>query len=150
MKSNRRRKFAPKQTPQDRAATPLILIVEDNDDTRQLWIDYLAFRGFRVVGVPNGVAAVDEALDILPDIIVMDLALPQLDGWEATRRIKRHPRTAHIPIVACTADAFPASAERALVAGCDGYVVKPCLPDDLVAVLRNMLGESPGRQRRRA
>jgi two-component system cell cycle response regulator DivK len=149
MKSNRRRKPAPKPRLEG-AAPPLVLIVEDNDDTRLLWIDYLIFRGFRVVGVPNGIAAVDEALDILPDVIVMDLALPQLDGWEATRRIKRHPRTAHIPIVACTADAFPASAERALVAGCDGYVVKPCLPDDLVAVILNMVGRSQDGQRKRA
>ena len=137
-----RRKMArsrqPPKSPGDGRAG-LILVVEDDTDTRELYVDYLTYFGFRVVAVPDGVSAVAEASDLLPDLIVMDLALPYLDGWDATRQLKSQPRTARIPIVACTADAYPASAERALVAGCDVYLVKPCTPEELLKEIRRVL-----------
>jgi len=76
-----------------------------------------------------------------PDLIVMDLSLPRLGGWEATRRLKGNSSTTHIPVLACTAHAFGSAVERALVAGCDAYLVKPCLPEDLTREVRRLLSE---------
>jgi len=76
-----------------------------------------------------------------PDLIVMDLSLPRLGGWEATRRLKANSSTTHIPVLACTAHAFGSAVERALVAGCDAYLVKPCLPEDLTREVRRLLSE---------
>jgi CheY-like chemotaxis protein len=76
----------------------------------------------------------------MPDIILMDLALPRMDGWEATRRLKSDDRTRHIPIVALTGHALAGHAEGARQAGCDSFVTKPCLPDALVAEIKRMLG----------
>jgi CheY-like chemotaxis protein len=76
----------------------------------------------------------------MPDIIVMDLSLPGLDGWEATRRLKSDGRTKNTPVVALTGHAFTGSQKSAKDAGCDGYISKPCLPADLVAEIRRVLG----------
>jgi len=76
----------------------------------------------------------------MPDIILMDLALPKMDGWEATRRLKEAENTRHIPIVALTGHALAGHAEGARQAGCDSFVTKPCLPDALVAEIKRMLG----------
>ena len=75
-----------------------------------------------------------------PDLILMDLSLPGMDGWEATRRLKADERTSHIPIVALTGHALAGASEGAKKAGCDSFVTKPCLPDDLVVEVRRMLG----------
>jgi CheY-like chemotaxis protein len=75
----------------------------------------------------------------MPDIILMDLALPRMDGWEATRRLKEDERTRHIPVVALTGHALAASADSAAKAGCDAFVTKPCLPDALVAEITKIL-----------
>jgi two-component system cell cycle response regulator DivK len=82
----------------------------------------------------------------LPDIILMDLALPKMDGWEATRRLKTDERTKHIPIVALTGHALAGYAEGARQAGCDAFVTKPCLPDALVAEIQRMLASRGPRQ----
>jgi CheY-like chemotaxis protein len=87
---------------------------------------------------------------LLPDIILMDLALPKMDGWEATRQLKSDPRTSHIPIVALTGHALAGHAERAKKAGCDAFVTKPCLPDALVAEIQKMLAAQRGDGDRRA
>jgi two-component system, cell cycle response regulator DivK len=79
----------------------------------------------------------------MPDIILMDLALPKMDGWQATRRLKDDERTKHIPVVALTGHALGAHAEEAKQAGCDSFVTKPCLPDALVAEIQRMLGPQP-------
>jgi CheY-like chemotaxis protein len=120
---------------------PLVLVVEDYQDAREMYAAYLQFSGFRVAEATNGIEAIERTLELMPDIILMDLALPRMDGWEATRRLKMDERTRHIPIVALTGHALAGHAEGARQAGCDSFVTKPCLPDALVAEIQRMLGE---------
>jgi len=117
----------------------LVLVVEDYQDAREMYAAYLQFSGFRVAEATNGFEAIEQALELRPDIILMDLALPKMDGWEATRRLKSDDRTKHIPIVALTGHALAGHAEGARQAGCDAFVTKPCLPDALVAEIHRML-----------
>jgi two-component system cell cycle response regulator DivK len=119
----------------------LVLVVEDYQDAREMYAAYLQFSGYRVAEATNGEEAIEKTLELLPDIILMDLALPKMDGWEATRRLKSDERTKHIPIVALTGHALAGHAEGARQAGCDSFVTKPCLPDALVAEIRKMLPE---------
>ena len=118
---------------------PLVLVVEDYQDAREMYTAYLQFSGFDVAEAGNGLEAVEKAQELLPDIVLMDLALPRMDGWEATRRLKNDPRTRHIPIVALTGHALAGHAEGAREAGCDAFVTKPCLPDALVAEIKRLL-----------
>lgn len=118
---------------------PLVLVVEDYQDAREMYAAYLQFSGYRVAEATNGLEAIEQAHALLPDIILMDLALPKMDGWEATRRLKMDDATRHIPIVALTGHALAGHAEGARQAGCDSFVTKPCLPDALVAEIKRML-----------
>jgi CheY-like chemotaxis protein len=118
---------------------PLVLVVEDYQDAREMYSEYLRFSGFDVIEASNGVEAIEKAAREVPDIILMDLALPRMDGWEATRRLKADPSTRDIPIVALTGHALAGYAESAQQAGCDSFVTKPCLPDALVAEIQRML-----------
>lgn len=118
----------------------LVLVVEDYQDAREMYTAYLQFSGYRVAEATNGLEAIEKTLELMPDIILMDLALPKMDGWEATRRLKSDDRTKHIPIVALTGHALAGYAEGARQAGCDSFVTKPCLPDALVAEIQRMLG----------
>lgn len=120
-------------------ADALVLVVEDYQDAREMYSAYLQFSGYRVAEATNGLEAIEKALELMPDIILMDLALPKIDGWEATKRLKSDDRTKHIPIVALTGHALAGFAEGAREAGCDAFVTKPCLPDALVAEIRRML-----------
>jgi len=119
---------------------PLILVVDDYQDAREMYAEYLQFSGFRVAEAKNGNEAVEQALALKPDLILMDLSLPGMDGWEATRRLKADDTTKHIPIVALTGHALAGASEGARKAGCDSFVTKRCLPDDLVVEVRRMLG----------
>jgi two-component system cell cycle response regulator DivK len=118
---------------------PLVLVVEDYVDAREMYAAYLRFAGFRVAEATDGAEAIERTLELQPDIILMDLALPRMDGWEATRRLKIDQRTRRIPIVALTGHALPGHAAGARHAGCDAFVTKPCLPDALVAEIRRVL-----------
>jgi len=118
---------------------PLILVVDDYQDAREMYAEYLQFSGFRVAEAKNGNEAVEQAFALRPDLILMDLSLPGMDGWEATRRLKSDDATRHIPIVALTGHALAGASEGARKAGCDSFVTKPCLPDDLVVEVRRML-----------
>ena len=118
---------------------PLVLVVEDYQDAREMYAAYLQFSGYRVAEATNGLEAIEQANALMPDIILMDLALPKMDGWEATRRLKLQESTRHIPIVALTGHALAGHAEGARQAGCDSFVTKPCLPDALVAEIKRML-----------
>lgn len=120
---------------------PLVLVVEDYQDAREMYAAYLQFSGFEVAEAGNGVEAIEKTRELLPDIVLMDLALPRLDGWEATRRLKNDERTRHIPIVALTGHALAGHAEGARDAGCDAFVTKPCLPDALVAEIKRLLDQ---------
>ncbi len=121
------------------APPPLVLIVDDVEHGREICSEYLAFRGFRVATAADGQEALDKAFELLPDVILMDLSLPKIDGWEATRRLKSDERTRDIPIVALTAHALASAHEKAMEAGCDSVVTKPCLPRDLEAEVRRQL-----------
>lgn len=123
------------------ALPPLVLIVDDVDHGREIYSEYLEFRGFRVATAADGEEALDKAFDLLPDVILMDLSLPKLDGWEATKRLKNDPRTREIPVVALTAHALASAHDRAKEAGCDVVVTKPCLPRDLEAEVRRQIEE---------
>jgi CheY-like chemotaxis protein len=121
-----------------------VLVVEDYQDAREMYAAYLSFSGYRVAEATNGVEAIEKAVELQPDIILMDLALPRMDGWEATRRLKLDERTRQIPIVALTGHALAGHAEGARLAGCDSFVTKPCLPDALVAEIQRMLSNRKG------
>ena len=117
----------------------LVLLVDDYPDNRDIYVQFLTYSGLRVEEAENGHEALEKAFALLPDVIVMDLSLPGLDGWEATRRLKADETTKHIPIVALTGHALAGASEGARKAGCDSFVTKPCLPDDLVVEVRRML-----------
>jgi two-component system, cell cycle response regulator DivK len=118
---------------------PLVLIVDDVQDNRTVYVLFLKFSGYRVAEAENGVEALRQAESLMPDVIVMDLSLPVMDGWEATRRLKRDPRTKKIPVVVLTGHALPEHAQAARDAGCDLVITKPCLPDQLMDAIRRIL-----------
>ena len=122
-----------------KASRPRVLLVDDYPDAREMYSEYLEFCGFDVVEAANGIEALERAADAAPDIILMDLSLPVMDGWEATRRLKADKRTASIPVVALTGHALAGISEGARNAGCDAFVTKPCLPEDLVKEIRKVL-----------
>ena len=104
---------------------PKVLYVEDNDDNAYMMRGRLTRVGFEVVVATDGEQAVAMATTEAPDLILMDLRLPGIDGWEATRRIKAAPATKHIPVIALSAHAMAGDRERTLAAGCDDYDTKP-------------------------
>jgi CheY-like chemotaxis protein len=118
---------------------PLILIVEDFDDAREMYRDYLEFAAFRVETARDGHEAIEKARRLRPDLVLMDLSLPGIDGWEATRLLKSDPATKDILVVALSAHALATEGERARMAGCDGFIAKPCLPPDLVEEISKYL-----------
>jgi CheY-like chemotaxis protein len=128
---------------------PLILLAEDFEDARELYRDYLEFSGFSVLTANNGREAIEQAETVQPDIILMDASMPVLDGWQATRELKANPATQHIPVVALTAHAFDDARREAKEVGCDGFVTKPCLPDDLVTKIRSFLGPGKGESKKK-
>jgi CheY-like chemotaxis protein len=123
-----------------------VLVVDDFDDAREMYAEYLEFVGFEVDTAKNGAEAVEKAQDGEPDIILMDLSLPIMDGWEATRLIKQDARTRDIPVMALTGHVLAGNAEHAREAGADEFVAKPCLPQDLENKIRNMLKPSKARR----
>jgi CheY-like chemotaxis protein len=127
----------------------LVLVVDDFDDSRELYAQYFAFSGFRVAQASNGAEALEKAAECAPDVILMDLSLPGMDGWEATRRLKADPRTADIPVIALTGHALTGFRESAKSAGCDAFVTKPCLPDALLHKVRRLLAAPKSKSSRR-
>ena len=125
--------------PQQTDQAPLVLVVDDVAHGREIFAEYLEFRGFRVATAADGLEALDKAFELLPDVILMDLSLPELDGWEATKRLKSDDRTRTIPVIALTAHALASAHDKAKAAGCDSVVTKPCVPKDLEAEVRRQL-----------
>lgn len=121
-------------------SAPLVLIVDDFEDNRAMYVEYLQFQGFRVAEAVNGEEAIARTLELMPVVVVMDLSLPVMDGWEATRRLKANPKTKDVVIIALTGHAEAAHAKKARDAGCDDFVAKPCLPEQLVAKVREHVG----------
>lgn len=135
----------------DPSSRPLVLLVEDYDDAREMYRDYLEFAGFAVETARDGREALEKARELMPDLVLMDLSLPGIDGWEATSRLKADPETRHLTIVALSAHALATEGERARRAGCDGFIAKPCLPPELVEQIASYLKVQPqGPIRRRA
>jgi CheY-like chemotaxis protein len=127
---------------------PIVLLAEDFEDARELYREYLEYSGFSVETATNGREAIDKAVALQPDLILMDASMPILDGWQATRALKADPRTRAIPILALTAHALEDAKQEAREAGCDGFITKPFLPDDLVTEVRATL-EAAGRLKAR-
>jgi two-component system, cell cycle response regulator DivK len=138
-----------KGKPEQSGDKPCVMVVDDYPDAREMYSEYLEYCGFEVVQAANGMEALQRALETQPDIILMDLSLPVMDGWEATRRLKADKRTERIPVVALTGHALAGISEGAKKAGCDAFVTKPCLPEDLVKEIRRVLDESKAAKKTR-
>jgi two-component system, cell cycle response regulator DivK len=102
-----------------------ILVIEDDEMNMDMITQRLELRGYRVLGAVDGLDGIDLAREELPDLILMDVNLPEIDGWETTRRLKAEPATRQIPVVALTAHAMVRDRDKALQAGCDDYETKP-------------------------
>ena len=122
-----------------------LLYIEDNEDNLYmltLWFDVLG--GYEIVSAPDGAAGIAMAAAELPDLILMDLNLPEIDGWEATRRLKADPATCGIPIIALTAHAMAGDREKAIATGCDDFETKPVEFDRLLAKIERVLAAKEG------
>jgi two-component system, cell cycle response regulator DivK len=127
------------QPQRQRRDAVLVLIVDDSLHTRDLYSEFLTFRGMGVVSAPDGGSALVMARALRPDVIVMDLAMPGIDGITVTRHLKAHPRTRGIPVVILTGFGYRAIEQGALEVGADLFLTKPCLPEDLEHELRRLI-----------
>lgn len=118
-----------------------VLLVEDNEDNLIVYRTILDHVGYRVIEARDGEEGVARAGSDLPSLILMDVSLPRMDGWEATRRIKGDPATRHIPIIAVTAHALDDDREKAIEVGCDGYLAKPVAPRRVVEEVERFIGK---------
>lgn len=117
-----------------------ILVVEDTEDNRQILRDLLGMAGYEMVEARDGAEGVAKATEHRPDLILMDIQMPVMDGYEATRRIRANPELKSIPIVAVTSYALSGDEEKTRAAGCDGYIAKPYSPRQMLAKVREILG----------
>ncbi|HVB38795.1 MAG TPA: response regulator [Vicinamibacterales bacterium] len=130
-------------TPEDAAAVPeekrapLVLVVDDDEAIREWVVEGLAMSGFRVAESHDGADALAKAVDLGPDVVLTDLQLPVLDGWELITRLKHHPRTSHTRFIAMTGFSLDGAARhRARECGCDAFLAKPCLPETIALEVR--------------
>lgn len=121
-------------------AARTVLLVEDNEDNRTVYRTILEHYGYKVMEARNGEDGVRMAREQRPDLILMDISIPVIDGWEATRILKADPKTNDIPIIALTAHALATDRAKAAEVGCDGYLAKPCEPRRVVAEVERFLG----------
>jgi CheY-like chemotaxis protein len=119
-----------------------VLLVEDNEDNRIVYSTILRHFGYHVSEALNGEEGIAKARAERPDLILMDISIPIIDGWEATQVLKHDPATKNIPIIALTAHALASDREKAMEVGCDGYLAKPCEPRAVVAEVQRFLGRS--------
>ncbi len=119
--------------------TVRVLVVDDYEDNRAMYAEYLRYCGFEVEEADSGLTALDAAFAQTPSVIVMDLSMAGMDGWEATRRLKADERTRHVPVIALTGHALRHTDDEARASGCDAFLAKPCLPEDLEAKVRSVL-----------
>jgi len=120
-----------------------ILVVEDNQDNREMVVKVLKFNGYQVVEAVDGEEAIEKAKGEDPDLILLDIFLPKMDGYEATRRLKGDTSLRNIPIIALTAHAMKGSMEEALAVGCDGYISKPIDVRELPKQIQHFLKPRP-------
>ena len=132
-----------RRTKRQRGPAPLVLVIDDNADTRDIYETYLTYVGFRVATAVNGKVGIEAARALKPSLIVMDLTMPVFDGWSAIRFLKADSELRVVPIIAVSGHAMKGADRLAMEAGCDRYMTKPCLPQDLVAAIRELLGRRP-------
>ena len=137
----RRRPMASRRRPD------VVLIVDDSVDTRELYAEYFRHRGMVAITAPDGDAGIDIAVQARPDVIVMDLAMPRVNGISAAHHLKHDPRTRKTPIILLTGYGFRAIHDGALEMGVDVFLTKPCLPEDLEAHLRRLLDQREAARR---
>lgn len=126
--------MAPRSTPASISAS--VLIVDDSADTREMYESALAYAGFRVLQADNGADALSRAADALPDVIVTDLSIPRIDGFELLARVRMDPRTQRIPVIVLSGWADTDASQRAIAAGAAAFLLKPCSPQSLIAEVR--------------
>ena len=119
-----------------------ILVIEDNEDNRQIIRDLLDSLGYELIEAVDGEQGVAMAQSHRPDLILMDIQLPEMDGYEATRRIRAVPELKAVPVIAVTSYALSGDEAKARDAGCDGYVAKPFSPRELLAKIREFLADA--------
>jgi two-component system, cell cycle response regulator DivK len=137
---------AARQTSQ-RARPPSVLIADDVSDTREMYVLYFSNHGYKVYTATDGHCAMAVAAERRPDVIVMDLSMPGIDGISATRRLRRDARLRHIPIIILTAYPMRAAQDGVLESGADAFLTKPCLPEELEQHVRQLLDSKPPRDR---
>ena len=125
------------ESPPDSA--PLILVIDDVEDNRDVYTQFLTHQGWRVATAVDGEDGLTKAAAVQPSVIILDLGLPRMDGWEVALRLRNTPATSEIPIIALTGHVTRESRQRALTAGVNEFCAKPCLPMDLIAAIRRNL-----------
>ena len=128
--------------PRMMAEAPTVLLIEDNDDNLRIYSTILTYAGYRVLEATDGEAGLASARTAQPDLILMDVSIPKIDGWEATRILKADPATSSIPVIALTAHALASDRERADQIGFDGYISKPAEPRLVLAEVERRLGKA--------
>ncbi len=123
----------------DRDSLPKILVVEDNRDNREMVVKALRFNGYKVIEAVDGEESIEKARTEKPDLILLDIYLPKIDGYEVTKRLKRDKDLRNIPVIALTAQAMKGHREEALAAGCDGYIAKPINVRELPMQIQHFL-----------
>jgi CheY-like chemotaxis protein len=121
-----------------------VLLVEDNEDNRIIYSTVLRHLGYHVVEALDGMQAIELARSVKPDIVLMDISIPEIDGWEATRILRQDPLTKDLPIIALTAHALADDRERATAIGFTSYLAKPIEPRAVVAEVRRWIGAGTG------
>jgi CheY-like chemotaxis protein len=120
-------------------AAKTVLLVEDNEDNRIIYSSFLRYAGYQVAEAITGPEGIELARELSPDLILMDISIPLIDGWEATRILKSDPATSSIPIIAVTAHALAADRAKAAEVGCDDYLATPATPQAVLGVVRRFL-----------
>lgn len=141
MKSRRTNTSALARSGKEKAKK-LVMVVDDNEDGREMYSEYLAFHGYQVTMAANGQQALEKVQKRVPDIILMDLSMPGLDGLEATRRLRALDQMRDVPVVALSGHVLGDFYGKAMAAGFDEFLPKPCLPDELLRFVRRMLGDA--------
>jgi CheY-like chemotaxis protein len=116
--------------------SPSVLIIDDSADTRDMYEYALAYAGFNVLQADNGANGLSRAIDALPDVIVTDLSIPGIDGFELLTRVRANPRTERIPVIVLSGSADTDTSRRAIAAGAVAFLVKPCSPESLIHEVR--------------
>jgi DNA-binding response OmpR family regulator len=114
-----------------------VIVIEDDLDARQIYSEYLRMKGWTVFTAPDGRSGLNKTMELTPDVVVLDLAMPKVDGWTVLKQLRESSMTAPIPIVIISA--MPDTRDAAFQAGCDAYLAKPCPPDVLYLQLRSLL-----------